>query len=404
MAINYDIDVRGQSGDDQARQNYFKKFGYADHNAKSGFYENKFRTAADDFAAQFQQLVGRAPTADETGTYMGSVVGGSGLEAFGKGRGLELNQLTNNYIGSRFQDEAQKITETKLAGQQAESQRLSDLFRTQGNQAINSTEESLLNYQNKLFERLRPNLITSLQAQGLMNTGGLNQAIAGAQTDLATAGSEELRQQRLMNEQAANEIAYSGQAAPYQFQQQQYLNRPANLQMASQTGLQNAYGTFMNQLNFQNQQALMNQQASLNAAANYKSGGFFKQMGSALAPAFGQTLGANSASMLMPNSGDVMKAFGPAALASARKFKKDISKLTESEEDALYDRIVEMPVNRWRYKSEPESQTRHLGVMTDEALPEIVSADGDYLNTVDYLGALTVALKVQHRRFSRMEA
>jgi hypothetical protein len=89
---------------------------------------------------------------------------------------------------------------------------------------------------------------------------------------------------------------------------------------------------------------------------------------------------------------------------SARKFKKDISKLTEAEEDALYDRIVAMPLNRWRYKAESDSKTRHLGVMTDEALPEIVTEDGDSLNTVDYFGVLTLALKVQHRRYANKGA
>jgi hypothetical protein len=289
MAFDSYTSVVGTSGDDLARQNYFRRYGY-DANQRDA-YESKFRSAADEFAGQFKQLVGRLPTTEETSSYMGQIVGGSGAEAFGANRGLELSQLTSNFIGSRYADEADRIATERLQAQQGEAQRLSDLFRTQGNQAINSTEQSLLDYQNKLFERLRPQLLTSLQSQGLLNTGGLNQAIAGAQGDLATAGSEELRQLRFANEQGANQIAFSGQAAPYEFQQQQIMNRPAQLQAAAGTGLQNAYNTFTNQLNFQNQAALNQQMFNLNALANAKSGGFFKSLAGGLPGALNTGLG-----------------------------------------------------------------------------------------------------------------
>ncbi len=359
----------------------------------------------DDFAAQFKQLVGREPNANETSSYIGNVLAGSGFDAFTNNRGLELQQLGQNFIGTRYADEADYFTQQKLQGQQAESARLSDLFRQQGNQAINDTEASLLEYQNKLFERLRPNLITSLQSQGLLNSGGLNQAVAGAQSDLATAGAEELRGLRFANEQGANQIAFAGQAAPYEFAQQQIMNRPLNLQNAAQTGLQNAYGTFMNQLNFQNQQSLMNQQYQLNQMLRGGGkGGFFNQLGSALAPSLGSALGTSLGAWALPQSSGGGKTTQGASLAalSSRKAKKDITKLSEAEEDALYARMIEMPLNRWRYKTESSDSPRHLGVMTDEAVPEIVMADGEHLSVVDYLGVLTLALKVQERRFKKV--
>src|SRR5687768_4212533 len=77
-------------------------------------FQSQFNVAADDFDAQFRQLVGRSPNANEVSQYFGSVVGGSGLDAFGNNRGLELQQLTQNFIGSRFADDANQYTETQL--------------------------------------------------------------------------------------------------------------------------------------------------------------------------------------------------------------------------------------------------------------------------------------------------
>lgn len=301
MAIDYHNTGYGTEGDSAARDAFFKKFGYDNNNWQT--YENKFASATDDFAGQFKQLVGRDPTQSEVSSYLGQVVGGSGLDAFGNNRGLELSQLTSNFIGSRYADEADKVATQKLTDQQGEATRLSDLFRSQGNQTINDTEFSLLDYQNKLFERLRPNLITSLQSQGLLNTGGLNQAIAGAQGDLATAGSDQLRQERLANDQAANQISFAGASAPYQYQQNQIMNTPTNLQNASQTGLSNAYNTFTNQLNFQNQSALINQQYALAAQLKAKnSGGFFSSLGNSLAPSLGTSIGSSLGQWFNPST------------------------------------------------------------------------------------------------------
>lgn len=273
------------------------------YTAKRPQYDTQINAALADFSGQFKNLVGRDPTVEERGAYLGNLVGSSGLDAFRNNRGLELNALTSQYIGYQYADEANRIAQEQLVGQQGEANRLADLFQTQGNTAINNTEGALLDYQNRLFERLRPNLITSLQAQGLLNTGALNTSIAGAQGDLAAAGSEEMRNLRLQNEQQANAIRFAGQSAPYEFQQQQILNRPGMLQQQANTGLANAYNTFTNQLNFQNQQALMRLQQQLQPR---QSGGFFKNLGSALAPSFGTSLG-----------GSLGKWFSPSTAASA---------------------------------------------------------------------------------------
>lgn len=264
---------------------------------------NALASADTDFVGQFKNLVGRDPTNDEIQRYNTTVIGNLSFNPFVQGRDLELSQRAANYIGTQYQDEANRVAEQGLAAQQGEANRLADLFQTQGNAAISDAESSLLDYQQRLFERLRPNLMTSLQAQGLLNTGGMNQAVVGAQADLANEGAKQVADLRLANTQAANDIRYAGASAPYQYKYAQIMNTPANLQAAQQTGLQNAYGTFMNQLNFSNQQALLNQQFALQQAANRKSGGFFKNLGSSLAPSLGTSLGNSLGQWFSPGAG-----------------------------------------------------------------------------------------------------
>ncbi len=229
-----------------------------------GNTSSKLSQYGDTFANLFQTLVGRAPGEQEFGQFFGQVVPdvlqGAGLSGTSN---TELNNLTREFIGNTFQQQAQDVAGQKLQAQQGEANRLADLFRTQGRQAISDTESGLLDYQQKLFERLRPNLITSLQAQGLLNTGGLNQAVAGAQADIGTAAQGALMDARLQNEQQANAIAYGGQAAPYQYQQGNIMNSVPYLQQQAQGGLQNNFQTMMSNLNFQNQMALQNNAARL---------------------------------------------------------------------------------------------------------------------------------------------
>jgi hypothetical protein len=92
---------------------------------------------------------------------------------------------------------------------------------------------------------------------------------------------------------------------------------------------------------------------------------------------------------------------GSAAIMSSRTFKKNIDQLSEAEEDALFERLTNTPLYRWQYKTEPDSQARHLGMVTEEALPEIVTEDGKHLSIIDYFGVVTLALKVINRKLDK---
>lgn len=240
--------------------------------------DRQLRGAMGTFSNMFRQLVGRDPDESEQNQlfdYIGRDVRGFG-SSFGQGT---TNDLLRDFVNTNFQRQAEDQVNRELQGQQAEATRLADLFRSQGNAAIDSTQNSLLDYQQRLFEKLRPQLITSLQTQGLLNTGGLNEAIAGAQGDLAAAGSEELRAMRLANEQQANAIAFGGASAPYEFQRAQALNRVPYLQSLGQGAIDRTFQNSMQQNAYQNQLNLLREQAAIQSQ-NQPS--FLKQVGGQL--------------------------------------------------------------------------------------------------------------------------
>lgn len=245
----------------------------------------------NQFKSLFQTLVGRSATDDELNKFY-SESGGNIIANSPLGRSetdsLNVRNQIGTYVGDTFQNEANSYAEQQLQGQQGEANRLADLFRSQGRQAISDTEAGLLDYQQRLFERLRPNLITSLQAQGLLNTGALNESLAGAAQDLGTAAQGSLLDARLQNENQANAIAYGGQAAPYLFKQGQITAQPDYLRGQSTDALNRAFQTYTQNLNFAQQSALANQQAKL-------------QRG--LQPSFLNTLGQSFATQLGKSGG-----------------------------------------------------------------------------------------------------
>lgn len=253
--------------------------------------------AALTFNTLFKNLVGRDPSADEANQFYTSTLAQRPWEygSAGSQESLRLRDTATQFINDNYQSAMEDEANKRLVGQQAEAGRLSDLFRSQGNEAINSMEASLLDYQSKLFERLRPNLITSLQAQGLLNTGGLNQAVVGAQNDFATEAGAQVANAKFDNDQQANAIKFAGEAAPYEFKQAQILGSVPYARAQGQGALQNLF-----------QQRLMDQEqanwmARLEAQSRGNgSKGFFKQIGSTLAPSFGQSMGQNLGAWFAP--------------------------------------------------------------------------------------------------------
>lgn len=386
-----------------------------------GDYEQRLRGFDTQFRTEFERLVGRNPGADEAAK-MYETVFMPNLGAFNDPNSYQYQRFgdqVRSEVSNLFQPQVEQNVSTQLQQQQGEANRLADLFRTQGNEAINGVEQSLLGYQQKLFERLRPNLITSLQAQGLLNTGGLNQALAGQQADLANEAGQQVADLRFQNEQGANEIAFSGAAAPYEFQRGQTLSRLPQAQAFAEGAMNRLFSQQSADQAFRNQLELMNRQQQIQREGRKSLSRIF---GESLMTNLGQHVGGNSYSGGSYNynaggeggSGGGSSASGGGSsgagsmagkywsFSSSKHVKKNIAALSEKEEEELYDRLVKMPLYKWHYKTEDDKQARHLGTLTQEAIPEIVAEDGEHLSPIDYFGVLTLALKVQHRRMQKV--
>lgn len=358
------------------------------------------------FRNTFEQFVGRAPTDGEMAQMFGQIAPHDALYTGSPEEQGKFRDITKQFVGDTFQKQAQDYTNHQLEQQQGQANQLADLFRTQGRQAINDTESGLLNYQQKLFEKLRPNLITSLQAQGLLNTGGLNDAMAGAQEDFANNVQGSLMDARLQNEQQANAIAFSGASAPYQFNQSQILNSVPYMQQQAQGSLNNLFQQRLADQQFQNQMGLLNRQAQINRDSHGMWDTFNQAWAQEAGTGWGKGSNPIGASEGFKNFGQGVGGMmggggGGGGMMSSKHYKKNIDKLSVQEEDALYNRLMEMPLYKWHYKTEDDNQARHLGTITQEAIPEIVAQDGEHLSPIDYFGVLTLALKVQHRRMNK---
>jgi len=187
-------------------------------------------------------------------------------------------------------------------------------FRTDGNKAIDRYQESvnksiddvgssLADFQSRLMEKIRPQLLTSLQAQGLLNTGGLNEAFAGQAKDLTDTASQymaglkssaaqDVAGQRLQNEQMALDLPRNIQSQealadlqsrigqqqlPFELQRQNTLGQMSNMTQYGQNALQNAWNYSNNanlaNLNYQNQSKLLSQQQGYQPSPLYGIGG-----------------------------------------------------------------------------------------------------------------------------------
>jgi hypothetical protein len=219
------------------------------------------------FRDMYRQLVGTDPGEAEFKTFFDNIAPNAALATHDVGTQQQLRDLTAQHVNTRYQSTAEKRALAELQGTQAEASRLSEVFRTQGRQAISDTEGRLMDFQTRLFEKLRPQLMTSLQAQGLLNTGGLNEAFAGQAKDLASEVSNQLSGAYLENEQAANQIAFGGAAAPYEMQRQLAMSRLPYLQQQTENAIGRNQQINMSNLAYQQQLNLMQKQADLQAGS-----------------------------------------------------------------------------------------------------------------------------------------
>lgn len=244
--------------------------------------ELKYRQSL--FSDLFRNLVGRDPSDTEAGQMFDSVAPGQGLATHDAYTQSQLRDITGQFINDRFQRQAEEQARLELEGQKVEATRLSDLFRQQGNTTATTLEGQLQDFVQRTFEKVRPNLITSLQAQGLLNTGGLNQALSGSLQDLSSEAQDQVNQYRLGVEDQANQIKFGGEAAPYQFQQAQAMNRLPYLQSMGQSAIDRMFQQRLTDQNFQNQLALQTNAARLQRSMQPS---FLRTMGQNFAASFG---------------------------------------------------------------------------------------------------------------------
>lgn len=270
---------------------------YAVNSNMSGGLEPRLASQLQNYGQQFktffENYVGRTPTQDEASQFFKQGVQPNLAQITTPGSNISENfgDFTKQFIADNYLRAAQDYAAQQLQSQQDEANRLSGVFRNQGRQAISDTEARLKEYQTGLFEKLRPQLLTSLQAQGLLNTGGLNEAFGGAAKALANETSNYLTDANLQNEMAANQIAFSGASAPYEFARNAIISRPDFLQTQGQAALNRNHNNFLKSLDFRNQIALQNNAARLQADMQP---GLLGRLGQNFVSSFGQSAGGAS--------------------------------------------------------------------------------------------------------------
>jgi hypothetical protein len=89
---------------------------------------------------------------------------------------------------------------------------------------------------------------------------------------------------------------------------------------------------------------------------------------------------------------------------SRRAFKDDIRYLDGADRRRLYSELRDIRLARYRYKGEPDSATRRLGFIIDDApASPAVNADGQTVDLYGYMSMAVAALQEQARKIERLE-
>lgn len=227
-------------------------------------WKQQFQGWADTFASQFKNLAGRDPTADEYNTFFSQVVNptqpwnhtADQAQIQQGAQGLLKDTFSSTIADAQRQKAEQQATTATAAGSPF------DVWQQGINKSVNNLDSQLQDYQARLFEKIRPQLLTSLQSQGLLNSGALNEAFAGANKDLTDASQSYIANAKLAAGQDIANQKYAIQSAPGNFALQNTFNTIPDLTSSGQNALQNAFGNYMNtnlaNIGYQNQLGLMN--------------------------------------------------------------------------------------------------------------------------------------------------
>lgn len=224
---------------------------------------NGIKQYTDTFTQMFQDKVGRPPTQDEYGTFFNQV-----LIPDGPWTGTDIAKVkedTRSGLSDFFSQAAQENAQKKAqdAGTAAVAPGSAfDQWATGYRNNVSGVEQSLQDFQDRLMEKIRPQLLTSLQSQGLLNTGGLNEAFAGVSGDLTAEAQSQMRTARMGAEQDINNQKFNLLSLPYQQQQQYTLGTIPNVLSSGENALNRTWQGYMQNQNFQNQMALQNAQSA----------------------------------------------------------------------------------------------------------------------------------------------
>lgn len=246
---------------------------------------------AETFRQQFKNYVGRDPNSEEFGVFFKDLnTAGPWAKEGGQFAGQQ-GERTKGLIKDYFTSTAQQEAERKAQDQTNQALAPNSAFDTWQNQyrnTVSETEKALTDYQARLFEKLRPQLLTSLHSQGLLNTGALNEAFAGAAKDLTEQNSNFIAAARGGAEQDIANKRYQIASSPGDFALQNTFNQVPNLMQAGQTGLQNVFNAYLQDQSFQNQMRMLEKQQSEKPSLLSQYGGM---MLGGIAGGYGQGLG-----------------------------------------------------------------------------------------------------------------
>jgi len=104
--------------------------------------------------------------------------------------------------------------------------------------------------------------------------------------------------------------------------------------------------------------------------------------------------------------GGIASAIGPALGAaigkSSERFKKDIYLLDEIDESKIFEEMAEVPIFRYKYKSDPEEKER-IGLISERAPKEITFLEDTFVGLYEYIGMLHAAVKELSRKVQKLE-
>lgn len=91
---------------------------------------------------------------------------------------------------------------------------------------------------------------------------------------------------------------------------------------------------------------------------------------------------------------------------SRREFKKDIDYVTDAERKELARETLDVPLARYRYKTEPESQQRHLGFIIDDqpTSSPAVQSDLTHVDLYGYTSMLVATVQEQQKQLDALRA